>query len=60
MSSIPRFYICGNLNFSGISIGHGDVFPEIRGYHQQDLMDDEVLVRLQKFRGARDGYPNIT
>ncbi|KAF8536145.1 hypothetical protein BDD12DRAFT_808003 [Trichophaea hybrida] len=43
MSSIPRLY--GKIfNFSGISIGYGDVFPEIRKYHQQDLMGDEVLV----------------
>ena len=51
MSSISRFY-AEIFNFSGISIGYGGAFPEIRKYHHQDLMGDEVLVSLHEFSDA--------
>ena len=50
MSSISRFY-AEIFNLSGISIGYGDAFPEIRKYHKQGLMG-EVLVSLHKFSNA--------
>ena len=51
MSSISRAY-AEVFNSSCILIGHEDVFLEIRKYHQQDLMDDEVLVSLHKSSDA--------
>ena len=46
------------FNFPGISIGNGDVFPEIPKYRQQNLMGDEVLVSIHRFVMLRYGYPN--
>jgi len=40
------------LNHSGVSIGFGDVFQELRKYHHQELLDDEVAISLRGFTEA--------
>ena len=39
------------FNHSGVAIGFGDVFPELRKYHQE-LRDYEVVISLRRFTEA--------
>ena len=62
MSSISRFYT-EIFNFSGISIGYGDAFPEIRKYHPTRLNraatdNKRVLYRIVDIAGSKEqpGY----
>ena len=40
------------FNHSGVAIGFSDVFPELRKYHHQELLDDEVVISLRGFTEA--------
>lgn len=51
MSTADTFY-AEIFNYSGISIGFGNVFPELRTYHHQHLDSDELLVSLHAFSDA--------